>query len=124
MRVFCQIEPTQVYDAGPRTVARVTGSGALSAAASTIVAAAASLKTKVIGISIGCSVFTGAGIVQLKSGAGGTVIWSAGFGAVGRVECAYCGGVALCETATNTLLEIHNTGNATLSWSVVYYQAA
>lgn len=126
--VVSTFEPAAVYDGGRRSVQTASFSAALNGAGTTIVAAAASLKTKVLYITVTVTSWTANGSVWLRDGAGGSTLLNIDYfaGAAGvsgeRAEVS-CGGYIVCQTSVNTLLELHNQGNSTVVGSVVYYQA-
>jgi hypothetical protein len=118
--------PTTIYDGGPRTVLSIGVVPTLSPGtpASTVIAAAAGLRTKVISFRISCSTFTTAGNVFIKDGAGGTTVGFPGYiSALSQVAELQACGFVVFQTSVNTLLEIFFGGNGQLTCHVVYYQA-
>jgi hypothetical protein len=116
--------PTTIYDGGPRTVLSIGVILTLSAAASTVIPAAAGLRTKIISFRISCSTLTTAGNVFIKDGAGGAVVGYPGyFTAAGQIAELQACGFVVFQASVNTLLEIFFGGNGQLTCHVVYYQA-
>ena len=113
------------YDGGtPRALQTVVGGPALNATGSTVIPAAAGLKSKVVGLVVYTSAWTTEGTAALKDGAGGTTIFNiARFTAHGQRATFDIGGQVIVSTSVNTLLELFYTGNAVLQFSIVYYQA-
>lgn len=120
-----QSDPTVVYDGGvARPIQTVAVNVALNATGSTAVAAAAGLKTKIIGINAYTSTFTAEGSLSIRDGAGGTIIFFIGRFIANGVRADFSiGGLQLCAGSVNTLVEVFFSGNAFIQYSLVYYQA-
>ena len=117
-------EANVVYDAGRRPLAIVSTAATLNNAAQLVVAAAPSLKTKVIFFSISPRAFTSVSDVLLRNGAAGPTLLGTHMSALGDADSTFSlSGLVLAETSVNTLLEIYISGNASVSFTVVYYQA-
>jgi hypothetical protein len=118
------IEPATVYDTGRRAV---QSAGfvtlALNGTSGAIVAATASVKTKVLAINIQCVGFSTVGALALSGS--GINFWIAQLAApgIGFNTSLVPGPVLHYATTVNTALSIFFSGNATFNGSVVYYQA-
>ena len=122
MGAVTTIEPATVYDSGRRAVQSTSFvTLALNGTSGQIIAAAASLKTKVLAINIQCVIFTTQGALALTGG--GFSFWIAQVSAVGVNISLVPGTVIQYATAVNTALSLQFTGNATFNGSIVYYQA-
>lgn len=104
----------------PPEILTVCGSAGASSTA-TILAAPAAGK-KIVGLSlILTTLATGAGLVELKNGAGGTVIWH-GVPAAGAPipDCCPAGG-KLFELSAATLLQMANAGTGGTAYLTLRY---
>lgn len=114
-----------VYDGGAeRPIVTAIGSPTLNATGATVVAAAAGLRTKLLGFNLYPSAFTSEGTLSIKDGAGGSSIFLvARFTALGQRADFNMSGRMICMGSVNTLIEINYTGNAIIQYAIIYYQA-
>ena len=114
-----------VYDGGAaRPIVAITGAPALNASGSVVVAATAGLRTKILGYNIYPSAWTTEGTAALKDGAGGANLFLvARFTAAGQRADFNMGGQVICVGSVNTLVELNYTGQASIQFTVIYYQA-
>jgi hypothetical protein len=124
-----QSDPTLVYDGGvARPVLQViASSGVIGPGGVTVIPAAASLKTKIIGVNIICTTWTAEGTLVLKDGAGAASITLCGryrTPGVGQTFAFDLGGIVIGVGSVNTLVELnYNVANATFAYQIIYYQA-
>jgi hypothetical protein len=124
-----QSDATLVCDGGvARPVLQVLGSsGIIGPSGATVIPAAVGLRSKIIGINIICTTWTGEGTLVLKDGAGGSSITLCGrykTPGVGQTFAFDMGGIVIGVGSVNTLVELnYNVASATFAYQIIYYQA-
>jgi hypothetical protein len=121
-----QTSPTTIYDGGPRTViSSAFFSPVLNNAGTTLVAAAAGLRTKVLALHVTCQIFTTAGLLVLKDGAAVNIAAVGNPTAIGTTyDCRVGGGIIFAQGPVNSNVDLFFVGNGAFLGQITYYQAS